>query len=526
MRQADGSWAIGLPLTFFPPIGYNKYSAQWVSWSSIMSRRLIWGIVFTLSTAAHGQDEPLKQALALEASIQQVVDAAEGSVACILVSRSDAYSQYNQQPGGRPGELGRFDPPRVDGGFERRRPKSNDQDLLRRINLAATDVVPDSYGTGIVFDEQRALVLTNFHVVRDATKVYVRLPGKVGSYADIYAADERSDLAVLKLLDPPKDLKALKMGDAEKARKGQFVLAISNPFAAGFRDGSPSVSWGMLSNVRRRLPGEPNEGEGRRPRLHYYPVLLQTDMRMSPGSSGGALLDLRGNWIGLTTAVPGVVGGEGTGGYAIPLDVRMKRIIEKLRNGEEVEYGFLGIQAQGQFGGEGAWKPTPGGPAAQAGMQEGDRIVAIEGNPIAEPDDLLFNISSSLAGTRIRMTVKSRSGFQKDLEPVLVKTNWPSTKPVIAANRPQPVHGLRVDYTSVLAVGGISPNYTIKAGVVIRELVDNSPAAKADLRTDRDIIVAVNDARVNTPKQFYDAVRRSPNGFELTLDDGRTVRLP
>jgi len=469
-------------------------------------------------------DDALKQAMALESTVQQVVERGEGSVACVLVSRSDAYAKYpqwNEVKRGVPGKLGRFRSP-PDGNPMRLNPE---QDGARRLDLALPRAVPDSYGSGVVLDAAEALVLTNFHVVKDATKVFVRLPGRSGSYADIHAADERSDLAVLKLLDPPGNLKPLTMGDGDALKKGQFLLAISNPFAAGFRDGSPSVSWGMLSNIRRRVPGEPNLGEQKRPRLHYYPVLLQTSIRMAAGSSGGALFDLKGNWIGLTTAIPGVVGGDESGGYAVPLDIQMKRIIEKLRKGEEVEYGFLGIsQTRPGFGGDGRWIPSNGGPAARAGMRDNDKIVSIDGHPIVEADDMLFSIGVALAGTRVKMVVE-RFGERIELFPVLVKANWPSTSPVIAANRPAPVHGLRVDYTSVMMMGaGRDP---IPFGVIVREVDDDSPAAKADLKANRDVIVAVNGRTIQTPREFYDAVREANGDIELTLaESGRRVRIP
>src|SRR5437868_10417166 len=109
--------------------------------------------------------------------------------------------------------------------------------------------MPRSIGSGVVIDTD-GLVLTNYHVVQEATKIFVRLPGGKGSYADIHAADPRSDLAVLRLQSPVGRLRAIKLGDGGKAKRGQLVLSLANPFAAGFRDGSPSASWGIVSNIR------------------------------------------------------------------------------------------------------------------------------------------------------------------------------------------------------------------------------------------------------------------------------------
>src|SRR5207247_10742088 len=113
--------------------------------------------------------------------------------------------------------------------------------------------IPELYGSGVVIDAA-GLVLTNEHVIHGATGLYVRLPGEKGCYASVLAADQRSDLAVLKLDNPLPGLKAIPIGQGEKLRKGQFVLSLANPFAAGFRDGSPSASWGIVSNLRRRAP--------------------------------------------------------------------------------------------------------------------------------------------------------------------------------------------------------------------------------------------------------------------------------
>src|SRR5262245_45873035 len=167
-----------------------------------------WGLAIALvwAAASRADDDALKQALALEATIQKVTEAAEPSVACILVSRSEEYAKHRFGGSGKPGDLGSFDPPPPKARHDRRG-EEIDADLLKRLNLAAPDVVPDSYGSGVVIDSS-GLILTNRHVIHKATKIYVRLPGqKDGSYANIKADDERSDLAVLQLIRPLPGLK-------------------------------------------------------------------------------------------------------------------------------------------------------------------------------------------------------------------------------------------------------------------------------------------------------------------------------
>src|SRR5579884_3242603 len=243
---------------------------------------------------------PSAEVTALEQAVQQAIARAEPSVACVLVSRSTAYYQYEEPPSfEEPGKLGRFPPAPSD----RTRPLPTPEQAAA-LALHNPDHVPESYGSGVVVDEN--LVLTSAHVVRNATKIYVRLPGGRGSYANIHAADPRSDLAVLRLLDRVGDLKAMALGDGGAVRKGQFVVLLANPFAAGFRDGSPSASWGLIANVRRRGGITVDERERNRAPLAAYATLLQTDARIEVGCSGGALLNLKGEMIGLTTALPAV----------------------------------------------------------------------------------------------------------------------------------------------------------------------------------------------------------------------------
>src|SRR5262249_42495116 len=128
-------------------------------------------------------------------------------------------------------------------------------------------------------------------------------------------------------------------------RKGQIVIALGNPYAIA-RDGSASATWGIVSNISRQAmaEGEPTDSEARRNEtIHHLGTLIQLDARLDLGTSGGALLNLQGELIGMTTSLAAIVGYEKSAGFAIPFDDSMKRIIESLRQGKEVEYGFLGV---------------------------------------------------------------------------------------------------------------------------------------------------------------------------------------
>src|SRR5262249_40579043 len=152
------------------------------------------------------------------------IQEAEPAIACILVSRSDVYEKFFGQkpPADNPGKLGGFDlstyrgpvpqPQRPFGRQGRMNgPQRTPEDEARRYDLADRGNVPEAYGSGVVVDAAKRLILTNYHVIHDATKIYVRLPGERGSYADIHAADPRSDLAVLRLIDDkirlPREIK-------------------------------------------------------------------------------------------------------------------------------------------------------------------------------------------------------------------------------------------------------------------------------------------------------------------------------
>jgi serine protease Do len=477
-----------------------------------------------LPAAGRGEALPLPADVqALQDRIQKTIDKAEPSIACILVSRSDEYRRFDSTPPDEAaGRLGGFD-----GAAQLRQYFKEDMSeaaretrrLVKELDLSSPEVVPESYGSGVVVDADQGLVLTTAHVVRDAVKIYVRLPGGGGSWADIHAADPRSDFAVLRLIDrsPALRLKAIPMGDGAHLQKGQFVVGLANPFAAGFRDGSPSASWGIISNLHRRASGVTSEIEkpGVKPTLHHYGTLIQTDVRLALGCSGGALLNLDGELIGLTTAQAALAGSEAPGGYAVPLDGPMKQIIEVLMRGDEVEYGFLGVRfQQGAAADPGVTIEgvAPGSPAERAGLIRFDRITAINGAAIHDADDLYLQIGIGLAGGAARIDVMGLDNRPRTCTATLAKSYTPGK--AIASHRPPAVGGLRVDYTSILAQRAARQD--VPVGVAIREVVPDSPADKARLQID-SVITRVNGKAVTKPAEFYEAMAKASGAVELTV---------
>jgi S1-C subfamily serine protease len=478
-----------------------------------MSRLFIalFALLLLRGTAVAGEDDQgvLQQALSLQQTVRNVVSGAERSIACILVSRSDAYKRYyrDEPPVDNPGKLGSFPEP---GRAPTHRPRLEEFDQSESketlYDLSRPRYIPESFGSGVVIDGPERLILTNYHVVRDATKIYVRLLGGKGSYADIYAGDPRSDLAVLRLVEEKKirSLQPLKVGEGESAQKGDFVILLANPFAVGSQDGSPSASWGIISNIRRRIP--PQDIDEERSALHIHGTLLQTDARLNLGCSGGALLNLRGELIGLVTSRAALTGAESAGGFAIPLDAGMRRVLERLRQGREVEYGFLGVQPAG-IDEEGAGirleQVTLGSPAFAAQLHGGDTIEAIDGVPVRRNDDLFLHIGTLLAGSEVELKIRSRERLVRVQRVQLAKLHVPG--PIIAARKPAAVRGIRVDYTSALFMQNFAQMRRLSSilpGVYVREVVAGSSAATAQLKIN-EIITHVNGQEVNTPDAFY-----------------------
>ncbi len=383
------------------------------------------------------------------------------------------------------------------------------------------EFIPNEYATGVVVD-RRGLILTNFHVLGEDSDLYVTTVDRRVYPAKIWAGDARSDLAVLSI--DATDLVPIQFGDANNLKKGQFVIVLGNPYAIA-RDGQASASWGIIANLERKAPPQVDEtSPNGRGTLHQYGTLIQTDARLNLGTSGGALLNLKGEMIGLTTALAAISGYEQAAGYAVPIDDAFRRVVETLKQGREVEYGFLGVaprnlrEADLAAGRHGVivHDVVDGTPAKRFGLESGDIITQVDERPIFDADGLVLQIGKKAHDAVVRLTVE-RNGHVIPLNVELTKYAMRGRQ-VVSTLAPQ-WRGLRVDYSTTardfpdrVRTGQISTE-----GCVIVSAVDeDSPAWREGLRPEK-VISHVDGVRVSSPKEFYAAVAGKTGPVSLRL---------
>lgn len=393
------------------------------------------------------------------------------------------------------------------------------------------DYVPHDFGSGVVIDS-RGLILTTYHVVGDIpASRYLVWIGKKPYPATVKAADPWLDLAVLKI--EASDLTAITLGESKGLKKGQIVLALGNPYAIA-RDGAPSATWGIIANLARPAPPGPERtgaaaGEGR-VTLHHYGNLIQTDARLELGSSGGALINLKGELIGVTTSLAALVGYEKSGGFAIPADEDFRRSLDTLKSGRVPEYGFLGVaptflaaeeRRQGRFGAR-LMDVVPSTPAAKSGLQAGDVVTHVEGEPISDELQLIRRLSGLAADTTVSLTLErgggaNRRGRVMTSKVTLSKKRVEGSRPAYSEQEEPSWRGMRVEYaTATTQFRDQSRELDPEGCLGVVDVEKDSAAWKAGFRPG-DFISHVGRSRVTTPKQFFQATADLRGSVSLKL---------
>jgi len=383
------------------------------------------------------------------------------------------------------------------------------------------DYIPTEFATGVVID-RAGLVLTAYHVLRPNSEYFITTNEHKRYRAWIKAADPRSDLAVLAV--EAGHLKPIQLGDAATVRRGQFVVALGNPYAIA-RDGQASASWGIVANLNRKAPPAPDETDSvGKTTLHHFGTLIQTDAKLNLGTSGGALVDLKGRMIGLTTSLAAVSGFESAAGYAYPVDDTFRRVIDTLRRGREVEYGFLGVKPDslssteilGGLHGIRVRHVEPGSRAETFGLKPEDVITAVNGVPIHDADGLVREVGRLPVEASVRLSVL-RDKDERIVEVKLSKFPIRGTK-IVTDPKPD-WRGLHVEYTTAV----VDPDVRKMAGmrffddrIVVVDVETDSPAWTAGLRPG-NLITHVGRRAVKTPAEFSSAVGGARGDIRLRI---------
>ncbi|HHJ15632.1 MAG TPA: DegQ family serine endoprotease [Gammaproteobacteria bacterium] len=255
-----------------------------------------------------------------------------------------------------------------------------------------------SLGSGVIVDADKGYILTNNHVVEQADKISVTLRDGRQFNARLLGTDKASDIAVIQI--PAENLTALPLADSDVLRVGDFVVAIGNPFGLG-----QTVTSGIVSALGRTDLG-----------IEGYEDFIQTDASINPGNSGGALVNLRGELVGINTAILAPGGGNVGIGFAIPINMAAS-IMQQLVEHGEVERGQLGITAQDlspelakAFGidrnsGTVISRIEPGSPADRSGLKVGDVILEIDGKPVRSSGEVRNRVGLLRVGTKVNMTL-------------------------------------------------------------------------------------------------------------------------
>jgi serine protease Do len=371
-------------------------------------------------------------------------------------------------------------------------------------------------GSGVIISPD-GYIITNNHVVESATDVEVTLPDRREFKAKVIGTDPKTDVAVIKI--EADHLPAITVGDSSKLKVGDEVLAIGNPYGVG-----QTVTMGIVSATGRADLG-----------IEDYEDFIQTDASINPGNSGGALVNDRGELVGINTAIlAGNSGGNQGIGFAVPVNLA-RQVMDQIAMHGQVTRGYLGVNIQevspaiakaiGLDGPRGAMVSdvSPNSPAQKAGLQSGDVITALNGKPVADRNQLRMDIAMIGTNQAVKLQV-FRDGATVNLN---AETAEAPGKPAEHASAEtgsshSALEGVSIENLNaeMAREAGVAPGTT---GVVVTEVDPASAAASSGLR-EGDVIQEVNHSKVTNSSEFAGALKKS-KGDSLLLVNRKGNKL-
>jgi Do/DeqQ family serine protease len=373
-----------------------------------------------------------------------------------------------------------------------------------------------SLGSGVIV-EANGTVVTNNHVIEGADDIKVALSDGREYPSKVVLRDDRLDLAVLRI-ETKASFPTLAIGNSDAVEVGDLVLAIGNPFGVG-----QTVTSGIVSALARNQVVK-NE----------FGFFIQTDASINPGNSGGALMNMKGELIGINTAIFSRGGGSNGIGFAIPANLVKVFLASADAGVKSFERPYVGAtfdavtsevaEALGLDKARGALivKVTDGGPASKAGLRAGEIVTAVNGVPVEHPDALLYRLTTAGLGNSVNLTVAENGGEQ---QVALKLDRAPETSP-----RDQRTIGGRTPFTGTV-VENLSPRVadelrmpTESTGVVVADVKDGSPAARLGFEP-KDIIVSINGAPVRTTEELEQMADADPGFWRVEIErEGQRIR--
>ena len=371
---------------------------------------------------------------------------------------------------------------------------------------------PSALGSGVIVDAENGYLLTNNHVIEMAEEITVTLTDRRVFQAELVGADPETDVALLKI--DADALTALPLAESDELQVGDYVVAIGNPFGLG-----QTVTAGIVSAVGR---------SGLRLGPDSYQNFIQTDAAINVGNSGGALVNLKGELVGINTAIyTGRVGGNIGIGFAIPINMA-QRIMDQLLTHGEIQRGRIGVQIQdltpefaealGTTHQRGAVvaQVLPGTPAAAAGIQRGDVIVEMNGQPVVGASDLRNKVGLLRVGDAVRL------GIERDGETMTIELA------VGERGEMELSAGSQVPQLEGVVLGPLTPDSPLfeelEEGVLVMEVEADTPAWNEGLR-EGDVIVEVNRQEVKSIDDILRVLEGSSPPLLLNIRRGEGARF-
>ncbi|MBJ6726283.1 DegQ family serine endoprotease [Geomesophilobacter sediminis] len=357
-----------------------------------------------------------------------------------------------------------------------------------------------SLGSGVIVSRD-GYILTNNHVVEGTGEIKVKLSDGRELKARVIGRDPKTDLALIKVTSGFENLPVLTLGDSEKMRVGDWVLAVGNPFGLEL-----TVTQGIISATGRVIGSGP------------YDNFLQTDAPINPGNSGGPLVNLRGEVVGINTAI--VSGGQGIG-FAIPSDLA-KSVMTQLREKGKVTRGWIGVSIQSvtpeiakAFGmkdtrGALVGDVIPEGPAARAGIKRGDIILAFDGRPVKSSNDLPRVVAETAVGKQVEVTIL------RDKKEIRTPVKVAELTDARAATGEAPAEGYGMKLSNLDDQLRERFGLTENAGVVVTDVASGSVADDAGIEAG-DVIKEVNRVPVRNLAQYQEQIRKGTSGEPVLL---------